>query len=86
METIQIIIIVLLVGIVFWWLISLIWLKPWNIKHLYLRLFWQLGSGSPELLTMLGILEKFGIRGHNSKLADVSEAKINRDFTRLERA
>lgn len=86
MNTIQIFVIFLLVGIVTWWLVCLIWLKPWNIKHLYMRLFWQLGSsGSPELLTMLGLLEKIGIRGHNSKLADVSETKFDKDFARMER-
>jgi len=85
MDTIQIIVIAFLVGIMVWWLVCLIWLKPWNIKHLYLRLFWQLGSSNPELLTMLGILEKIGIRGHNSKLEDVSEAKFDKDYSRLER-
>lgn len=68
-----------------WWLVSLIWFKPWNIKQLYLRLFMQMGSDNPELLSMLGILEKFGIHGHNSKLADVSEARMTKDFNRLER-
>jgi len=84
MNTIQIIVLSLPIGILIWWLVCLIWLKPWNIKHLYLRLFWQLGSSNPELVTMLGILEKVGIRGHNSKLADVSEAKYDKDLTRLE--
>jgi uncharacterized protein (DUF885 family) len=85
MSTIQIFVIATLVGIVIWWLVCLIWLKPWNIKHLYMRLFWQLGSSNPELLTMLGLLERIGVRGHNSKLADVSEAKYDKDYTRLER-
>lgn len=85
MQNFQLIVMTLLIGVFIWWLVCLIWLKPWNIKHLYMRLFWQMGSDNPELMTMLGILEKFGIHKHNSKLADVSEAKVTRDYIRLER-
>ena len=45
----------ILIALFLWWLASLIWFKPWNIKHLYARLFLQMGIDSPELLTMLGI-------------------------------
>lgn len=57
-----------------WYLIALIWGKPWSIKGLYTRTFLRLALKSPELLTMLGILEKFGIHVHNAKLANASVA------------
>jgi uncharacterized protein (DUF885 family) len=85
MQTILYPVIAVALVIFLWWLICLIWFKPWNIKHLYMRLFWQMGSDNPELLTMLGILENFGIRGHNSKLADVSEANMDKNYALLER-
>lgn len=69
-----------------WFLVSLIWGKPWNIKHLYTREFIKLSFDSPELLTMLGMLEKFGLHGHNAKLADASDAHEIKSFTRIHRA
>jgi uncharacterized protein (DUF885 family) len=84
MDIIIIGLIVITLIITVWWLVCLFWLKPWNIKHLYMRLFWQMGSNNPELLTMIGLLEKFGIHGHNSRLADVSEANLDRNYTLLE--
>jgi len=60
--------------VLIWWLVSLIWGKPWSIDLLYARVFIQLGFDSPELLTMLGLLEKFGWHWHNAKLADASDA------------
>jgi uncharacterized protein (DUF885 family) len=57
-----------------WYLIALIWGKPWSVQGLYARTFLKLALKGPELLTMLGILEKFGIHAHNAKLSDASEA------------
>lgn len=56
-----------------WFLIALIWGKPWSVRGLYLRTFLKFALKGPELLTMLGILEKLGIHGHNAKLSDASE-------------
>jgi uncharacterized protein (DUF885 family) len=84
MQTIFYLLVVLALVIFVWWLSCLIWFKPWSIKHLYMRLFWQMGANNPELLTMLGLLENFGIRGHNARLADLSEAKIDKDYAHLE--
>jgi len=64
----------LLVLLLAWFLIALIWGKPWSVKGLYLRTFLKFALKGPELLTMLGILEKLGIHGHNAKLSDASEA------------
>lgn len=70
----------LLAGFFLWWLFSLIWGKPWNINHFYTRLFLQVGLEDPELLTMLGILEKIGIHFHNARLADASEARETKSY------
>jgi len=56
------------------WLTSLIWGKPWSVKGLFLRTFAKFVFKGPELLTMLGFLEKFGLHGHNARLSDASEA------------
>lgn len=64
----------LLVLLLAWYLIALIWGKPWSVKGLFLRTFLKFALKGPELLTMLGILEKFGIHGHNAKLSDASQA------------
>jgi uncharacterized protein (DUF885 family) len=67
------------------YLVALIWGKPWSIKGLYARTFLKFALKGPELLTMLGILEKFGIHGHNAKLSDASEAFQDRMFAFVRR-
>jgi uncharacterized protein (DUF885 family) len=57
-----------------WFVYTLIWGKPWSIKLLYMRTFLKFALKGPELLTLLGILEKFGLHGHNARLSDASEA------------
>jgi uncharacterized protein (DUF885 family) len=74
------ILLVVLVILLAWFIIALIWGKPWSIKQLYLRTFMKFALKGPELLTMLGILEKFGLHGHNAKLSDASEAFQNKTF------
>lgn len=59
---------------------SLFWGKPWSIKGLYLRTFLKFALKGPELLTMLGLLEKFGLHGHNARLSDASEAFQDKMF------
>ena len=51
----------------------------------YARTFLKFALKGPELLTMLGILEKFGIHGHNAKLSDASEAFQNKMFAFVRR-
>ena len=67
------ILIVILAVLLVWFLVSLIWGKPWSIKLLYTREFLRLALDSPELLSQLGLLEKFGLHGHNARLADASD-------------
>ncbi|MEW6717125.1 MAG: DUF885 domain-containing protein [Chloroflexota bacterium] len=62
-------------GVVFvWWLVSLIWGKPWSINHFYARVFLDVLFDNPEIMTSLGILERMGIHWHNAKLTDASDA------------
>jgi uncharacterized protein (DUF885 family) len=64
----------LLVFVFLWFLISSIWGKPWSINLLYNRFLLELLLDNPEILTMIGILERMGIRRHNAKFSDSSEA------------
>ena len=77
--------IVIIVALLAWFVISLVWGKPWSVNLLYMRTFLRFALGSPELLTMLGMLEKFGLHGHNAKLADASVAHETKVFQRLKR-
>ncbi len=75
------ILIVIAVALLASFIITLIWGKPWSVHLLYTRTFLHFALTGPELLTMLGILEKFGIHAHNAKLSDASvahETKIYR--------
>ena len=74
MEPITILLIVAGIALLAWFIISLIWGKPWTVHLLHLRTFLGFALTGPELLTMLGILEKFGIHAHNAKLSDESVA------------
>lgn len=75
----------LLVLLLAWYLIALLWGKPWSVKGLFLRTFLKFALKGPELLTMLGILEKFGIHGHNAKLSDASQAFEDKMFAFVKR-
>src|SRR5512136_404541 len=74
-----------LVALLAWYLIALIWGKPWSVKGLYSRSFLHFALKGPELLTMLGILEKFGLHGHNAKFSDASVANDTRMFKWIKR-
>ena len=60
------------------WLIKLIWLRPFNINHFYERSMLQLILKDPEILTMIGILERFGLNFHNDDLTDESDAHFQK--------
>ncbi len=47
------ILILILLGL--FWVINLIWFRPFNIKHFYDKVFVQLALESPELTTSMGI-------------------------------
>jgi uncharacterized protein (DUF885 family) len=83
--TIVYILIAIIVFLLAWFVIALIWGKPWSIQLLYARTFLHFALKGPELLTMLGILEKFGLHGHNAKLSDVSVANETKMYKWLKR-
>ena len=56
------------------WIIRLVILKPTNIKHFYERLMLKFALGSPEILSMIRVLEKFGIHFHNKQLNNESDS------------
>ncbi len=76
---------ILLVCALAWFIIALLWGKPWSVKGLFTRTFLKFAFQGPELLTMLGMLEKFGFHGHNAKLSDASEAFQDRLFRFVQR-
>ncbi len=59
--------------------------KPFYINNFFNRAFIQFIWDKPETLTVLGILERFGINGHNAEWDDNSEAARDRDFEFLMR-
>jgi uncharacterized protein (DUF885 family) len=79
------ILLAILIILLAWFFIALLWGKPWSVKGLYLRTFLKFALKGPELLTMLGILEKFGLHGHNAKLSDASEAFQDKMFAFIRR-
>lgn len=64
-----------------WSLVALIWGRPWRVKGLFFRTFLKFALKGPEMLTMIGILEKFGLHGHNAKLSDASLAFEDKLYT-----
>src|SRR5438105_5546207 len=64
-------------------LINLIWFRPWSLNLFYEKIFVQLLFDEPELLSSLGLVERFGITAHNGKLGDASPAHQQRVFDRV---
>jgi uncharacterized protein (DUF885 family) len=57
--------------------------KPLSVDWLYARSFLKFALDQPELLTELRILEPFGIRSHNARLTDASDAHGTLVYSRL---
>src|ERR1700745_150066 len=55
-------------------LINLIWFRPWSLNLFYEKVFAEIVFDHPEILSQLGLVEQFGITGHNGKLDDESPA------------
>jgi len=83
--TIVYILLAIIVILLAWFVIALIWGKPWSIKLLYTRTFLHFALKGPELLTMLGILEKFGLHAHNARLSDASVSNETKMYRWLKR-
>ncbi len=78
-----IIVVALLVAVVF--AVNAIWFRPWSLNVFYEKVFIELLFDEPELLSSLGMVEQFGITGHNAKLSDASPAHQQKQFDRLRR-
>jgi len=62
-----------------------IWFKPLKIDWFFDRALIEVALDDPELLSQIGVLDSIGIRGHNAKLSDESEAKQLALFAKLRR-
>jgi uncharacterized protein (DUF885 family) len=67
-------IVALLVVVLAIFLVNLIWFRPWSLNLFYEKVFAQFVFEEPELLSSLGLIERFGFTGHNAKLNDASPA------------
>ncbi len=65
--------------------INAIYFRPWFLNVFYDKVFIQFVFDEPELLTQIGLVEQFGITGHNAKLNDESPAHQQAGFDRLHR-
>ena len=54
--------------------VNAIWFRPWSLNVFYEKVFVEVIFDEPELLSSLGLVEQFGITGHNGKLGDESPA------------
>jgi uncharacterized protein (DUF885 family) len=75
-------IVALLLVVVAIFLVNLIWFRPWSLNLFYEKVFAQVLFEEPELLSSLGLVEQFGITGHNGKLGDESPEHQRRYFDR----
>ena len=66
-------------------LINLIWFRPWSLNLFYEKVFVRVLFEEPELLSSLGLVEQFGITGHNARLGDASPAHQQRSFDRAKK-
>ena len=71
-------------------LVNLIWFRPWSLNLFYDKVFVEALFHEPELLSSLGLVEQFGITGHNARLSDESPAhqretagRIRKDLAQL---
>jgi uncharacterized protein (DUF885 family) len=78
-------IVAVLVIVVAIFLTNLIWFRPWSLNAFYEKVFAEMLFDHPELLSALGLVEQFGITGHNGKLDDESPVQQQREFDRWKR-
>lgn len=62
-----------------------IWFKPIKIGWFYERVFLEYAIKDPQMLSQLGLFEQLGIRGHNARLTDASEARETEMIEKLKR-
>ena len=62
--------------------VNAIWFRPWSLNVFYEKVFISFVLQEPELLSSLGLVERFGITGHSGKLSDASPAHQQRIIER----
>src|SRR5205085_10265933 len=62
-----------------------IWFRPWSLNLFYEKVFAQVLFDEPELLSSIGLVERFGLTGHSAKLDDASPAHQQRFFDRAKK-
>lgn len=70
----------LLVAAIF--VVNAIRFRPWSLNVFYEKIFAEVLFDEPQLLSSLGLVERFGITGHNAKLNDLSPAHQQRAYDR----
>ena len=63
------------------WVVNLIWFRPFNIKHFYDKVFVELALESPELTTAMGIPVLYD--RSKDELDDISNAKQWESFNKM---
>lgn len=63
--------------------VNAVWFKPFSLNVFYERTMIESALRSPQLLTQLGLLESYGIRGHNAELDDLSPEARAENFAHL---
>src|SRR5947208_12482029 len=66
-------------------LTNLVWFRPWSLNLFYEKVFAQVLFDEPELLSSIGLVERFGLTGHSAKLGDASPAHQQRFFDRAKK-
>jgi uncharacterized protein (DUF885 family) len=66
-------------------LVNLIWFRPWSLNLFYDKVFVEVLFDHPELLSALGLVEQFGVTGHNGKLDNESPAHQQRELDRFKK-
>ena len=62
--------------------VNAIWFRPWSLNVFYEKIFVEVLFDEPELLSSLGLVEQFGITGHNGRLSDESPAQQQKQAER----
>lgn len=65
--------------------VNTIWFRPFFLNAFYEKVFLELLFREPELLSSIGMVEQFGITGHNARLSDASPAHQQASFERMRR-
>lgn len=77
--TLRAVLALLLIG--FFWVVNLIWFRPFSIRLFYDKVFVELAISDPELVTQLGIPVLYDM--YKEDLSDVSDKKSWEDFDKL---